>query len=124
MYKDAPVPEPADIFPPRPGKPDYLNKTQAWARGEDGRIVAAVGGGEGGEDGKAGNIAGAGKPKKNGKVFDDWVRQVNECVPCVDEGVGQFIAALRRRGENTLIVYSADQGFAMGEHGCRMKVAP
>ena len=126
MYKDAPVPEPADIFPPRPGKPDYLNKTQAWVRGEDGRIVAAAGGGEGGEDGKAGKVATAGKAKKNGKVFDDWVRQVNECVPCEDEGLVQLIAALRETGqlENTLIVYSADQGFAMGEHGCRMKVAP
>jgi arylsulfatase A-like enzyme len=126
MYKDAPVPEPADIFGPRPGKPDYLNKTQAWARGDDGRIVAAIGGGEGSEDGKAGKAADAGKPKKGGKVFDDWVRQVNECMPVVDEGVGQMIAALRETGQldNTLIVYSADQGFAMGEHGCRMKVAP
>src|SRR5258708_3953542 len=47
-------------------------------------------------------------------------------MPVVDDGVGQLIAALRETGqvENTLVVYSADQGFAMGEHGCRMKVAP
>ena len=126
LYKDMPVPEPADIFPPRPGKPDYLNKTQAWERASDGRIVAA-GGGEklGGDsgDGDEGSKAGKGKGRK---VFDDWVRQVNECMPVVDQGVGQLIAALRETGqlENTLVVYSADQGFAMGEHGCRMKVAP
>ena len=32
-YKDAKVPEPADILGPRPGKPDYLDKTQALAKG-------------------------------------------------------------------------------------------
>jgi arylsulfatase A-like enzyme len=26
--------------------------------------------------------------------------------------------------ENTLVIYTADQGFAMGEHGMRMKIAP
>jgi len=125
-YKDATVPEPADILPPRPGKPDYLNLTQAWARAQDGHIVSAAGGGEGSEDGKAGSVQGAGKPGKKKKGFEDWVRQVNECMPVVDDGVGQLIAALRETGqlENTLVVYSADQGFAMGEHGCRMKVAP
>jgi arylsulfatase A-like enzyme len=34
--------------------------------------------------------------------------------------------ALRESGqvENTLVVFTADQGFAMGEHGCRSKLAP
>ena len=114
-YKDAAVPEPADILPPRPGKPAYLDKTQAWRRAADGRLLP----GESGE--KVGDEAG-----KGGKDFAAWVRQVNECVPAVDEGVGQIIAALRESGqlENTLVVYSADQGFAMGEHGCRSKIAP
>jgi arylsulfatase A-like enzyme len=54
------------------------------------------------------------------------VRQVNECVPAVDEGVGQLVEALRQTGQldDTLIVYTADQGFAMGEHGMRIKLAP
>ena len=51
---------------------------------------------------------------------------MNECVPPVDEGVAQLIAALRETGqlENTLVIYTADQGFAMGEHGFRTKLAP
>jgi arylsulfatase A-like enzyme len=112
-YKDAEVPVPADIFPPREGKPDYLNKTQAWAKGEDGHPIAKKGGEAFGETKKA-------------KRFDDWVRQVNECVPAIDEGVGQLIAALKESGQydNTLIIYTADQGFSMGEHGFRTKLAP
>jgi arylsulfatase A-like enzyme len=36
------------------------------------------------------------------------------------------IKALKESGQldNTLVVYSADQGFSMGEHGCRSKIAP
>lgn len=111
-YQDAEVPVPADIFPPREGKPGYLNQMQAWAKGPDGHPVA----------GKGGEGAGGKKAKR----FDDWVRQVNECVPAIDEGVGLLVAALKETGQydNTLIVYTADQGFAMGEHGFRSKLAP
>jgi arylsulfatase A-like enzyme len=115
VYKDAEVPIPTDIFPPREGKPGYLNKTQAWAKGPNGTIVA----------GKGGETVGDEVGKKKG-TFENWVRQVNECVPSVDEGVGAMIEALKQSGqyENTLIVYTADQGFAMGEHGMRIKLAP
>lgn len=115
LYKDAKVPEPADIVGPRLGKPNYLNNTQAWRKTKDGRIIA------GKSDAKIGDEAG-----DKGAGFIEWVHQVNECVPAIDEGVGELIAALKESGqlENTLVVYTADQGFAMGEHGLRMKIAP
>jgi arylsulfatase A-like enzyme len=113
MYKGSPVEVPADIFPPREGKPAYLDKMQAWARGEDGYPVTGKGGEKFGES-------------KKGKRYDEWVHQMNECVPAVDEGVGQLIAALKESGQydNTLIIYTADQGFSMGHHGFRTKLAP
>ena len=44
----------------------------------------------------------------------------------LDEGVGQIVAALAETGQldNTLIVYTADQGFATGERGFAWKVGP
>jgi arylsulfatase A-like enzyme len=115
QYKDAKVPVPEDIFGPRPGKPDYLANNQAWLKSHNGRIVA----GSNGE--KVGDEAGT-----KATEYADWVRQVNECVPAIDEGVGALIQALKDSGqlENTIVIYSADQGFAMGEHGMRMKIAP
>jgi len=115
MYANQPVPTPADIFPPREGKPAYLEKTQAWVKDKAGRIVAR------GNNEAVGDEVG----KKKG-TFEAWVRQVNECMPAVDEGVGRLVDALRETGQldDTLIIYTADQGFAMGEHGMRIKLAP
>ncbi|MCL4207773.1 MAG: sulfatase-like hydrolase/transferase [Pirellulaceae bacterium] len=95
---------PAGMFGPRPGKPRYLNKTQAWERTTDGQAVL----------------------KGSKKTHTAWLQQVNECMMAVDEGVGEVIKALRESGQlgSTLVVYSSDQGFANGEHGLKQKVAP
>lgn len=110
------VTAPADIFGPRPGKPAYLEQTQAWMRGPNGEPALAN------KNRGATNFDG-GTP---GKSLDAWVQQVNECMMAVDEGVGRVLAALEASGqlENTLVVYSADQGYGLGEHGFNQKVAP
>jgi arylsulfatase A-like enzyme len=115
LYKDVKVPEPVDLLGPWPGKPGYLADTLAWRKDKDGTIRA----GSNGE--KVGDEAGG-----KGTTYADWVRQVNECVPALDEGIGALVTALKESGqlENTLIIYTADQGFAMGEHGMRSKLAP
>lgn len=100
----APVEPPRDIFGPRPGKPAYLEETQAWTRGPSGEAV-----------------------DRRGRVTHaDWVRQANECLQSVDEGVGEIIRALGESGqlEQTLVIYTSDQGYANGEHGMKQKVAP
>ncbi len=95
---------PESMFGPRQGKPGYLEKIQAWTKSEDGEPVMIRG----------------------GKTHNAWLRQVNECMRSVDEGVGQVMQALKESGqlENTLVIYTSDQGFANGEHGLRQKVAP
>lgn len=112
-YQDAAVETPTDILPPRPEKPAYLDRAQAWYQDSNGVIRA----------GKAPRPAGK---ANRGQTHADWVRQVNECALALDEGIGRVMEALKSSGqlENTLVVYSADQGFAMGEHGFRAKLAP
>ena len=114
-YAQAEVPTPKDLFPPRPGKPDYLLKTQAWIKDADGTAVV----------GKSGEKFGDESDKRR-QTYAEFVRQMNECVPAIDEGVGRLIATLRETGQldDTLIIYTADQGFGMGEHGFRTKVGP
>ena len=107
---------PADIFGPRPDKPAYLEKTQAWTADKDGKPLK----------GKAKKTKNNFDNEETGLTYDRWVQQVNECNRAVDEGVGKVMQALKDSGQldNTLVIYTADQGFALGEHGCSIKVAP
>ncbi|MFO0177334.1 MAG: sulfatase/phosphatase domain-containing protein, partial [Planctomyces sp.] len=107
---------PTDIVGPWPDKPAWLQDTAAWTRDDGGGLVMA--------SKKGGDVVfDANRP---GKSFDAWIQQVHECNAAVDEGVGRVLQALRDSGqlENTLVIYSADQGFALGEHGLTQKVAP
>lgn len=115
-YKGNKAEVPADIFGPRPDKPKYLDQTQAWVRGKDGTPIK----------GKAAKRANNFDHDVAGLSYDKWVQQVNECALALDEGVGRVIAALKDSGQldNTLVIYTADQGFALGEHGFSIKVAP
>ncbi|MBP88148.1 MAG: sulfatase [Planctomycetaceae bacterium] len=103
-YEGIDVPTPADIFPPRPGKPDWAQRIEFWKRGPNGEPV--YGG-------------------RNGKTLHAWVRQYHQAVKALDEGIGRVLKTLDETGQrdNTLIVFTSDQGFAWGQHGFRHKMA-
>lgn len=110
------APLPADIFGPWPNKPAYLESTSAWLQGDDGKAYRK----------KKAVAASNFNTNTAGQSYDAWVQQSNECAMAIDEGVGRLIKTLETTGqlENTLIVYVADQGFGLGEHGFNQKVAP
>ncbi|MEW6304930.1 MAG: sulfatase-like hydrolase/transferase [Verrucomicrobiota bacterium] len=112
-YPGAKVPTPPDIYPPRAGKPPWMQKIETWVQGESGAPILKA-------DAKKG------KTKAAEKTLSDWVRQYNQTARALDEGVGKVLAALEASGQlkNTLVVYTADQGFAWGYHGFRHKLAP
>ncbi len=96
LYDDAPPTDvPADIFGPRLTKPEHLKNYSKWKKDAQG----------------------------NPKGLDKAVKKYNRAVAALDEGVGKVVEALRKSGqlENTLIVYTSDQGFAWGQHGSREK---
>lgn len=113
-HKNDPVTVPEDILGPRPGKPDYLKATQAWKRADDGSLVPQ----------KSGETFGDNAAR--GRPYESHIHQLNDCVESLDEGVAAVMQALKESGqlENTLVVFTADQGFATGEHGLRTKLAP
>lgn len=51
--------------------------------------------------------------------FQRYLRDYLKCVKSLDDNIGRLYAYLEAEGllENTLIVYTSDQGFYMGEHG-------
>ncbi|QBG46361.1 DUF4976 domain-containing protein [Verrucomicrobia bacterium S94] len=51
--------------------------------------------------------------------YQTYMKDYMRCTWAVDESVGRILQALKEQGlsENTIIFYSSDQGFYMGEHG-------
>ena len=51
--------------------------------------------------------------------FQRYIRDYMRCIHAIDEQVGRLLDYLEKNGlmDNTLIVYTSDQGFYMGEHG-------
>ncbi|MEM7791897.1 MAG: sulfatase-like hydrolase/transferase [Verrucomicrobiota bacterium] len=92
---------PEDIFGPRKEKPRHLYDYSAW---------------------KLEN----GVPARKGVSLDEYVKEYNEAVIALDEGIGRLIEVLKETGqlEDTIIVFASDQGYAWGEHGLRGKINP
>lgn len=115
-YEGVPVPAPADVYPPRPGKPAYVQTMEFWKRGPNGEPVER----------KVREQSPVGMKDFPGRPLADWVRQYHQGVLAIDEGVGKLMQALKQSGQDrdTMVVFTSDQGFAWGQHGMKSKVAP
>lgn len=106
-YEGIEIPTPADIYPPRVGKPEYSGQYGTWKEDKEGNARSYQNG-------------------EFGRPLYDTIRQYHQAARSLDEGVGRLIETLKTTGqlENTLVVYTADQGFAWGQHGFSHKLAP
>jgi arylsulfatase A-like enzyme len=101
-YAGVDIDTPKDIFPPRAGKPDWAQKIDMWQKDAEGRPVAAK------------------------RSLQEWVRQYHQGVNAIDEGVKRLMETLAETGQldNTLVIFTSDQGLAFGQHGFRgVKIA-
>ncbi len=104
-YLDTPqVPTPEDIYPPRPTKAAHMRVYGVWREADSGQPVGI----------------------QDGRTLTAWVQQYNRAVRALDEGVGRVIDAIEVMGQldNTLVVFTSDQGYAWGQHGFQHKFAP
>ena len=116
-YPEVEISTPKDIYPPRAGKPSYMQKINQW---EDINGIPEMKGGA------FGGRTVEGSKGIHGNTLSDWIRQYHEGVLAIDESVGRLVESLKETGqyENTLIVFTTDQGFAWGQHGFATKLAP
>ena len=51
--------------------------------------------------------------------YQTYAKDYLRCIKSVDDGVGRVLDYLEKRGldKNTVVIYSSDQGFFVGEHG-------
>jgi len=113
-YKGTEVPIPKDVYPPRPGKPSYIQTMQHWEP-KDGIAVEK----------KVRELGPVGMRDLPGRPLREWIQQYHEGVLAIDESVGRLLQTLKDSGqdEDTMIVFTSDQGFGWGQHGFKSKVA-
>ncbi len=103
-YGEAPEMEyPKDIYAPRPDKPDNMIHLETNKKDPE-----------------------TGRPFYRNRPLDSWVKQYNEAVRAIDEGIGRIMQALEATGQldNTVVIFTSDNGYAWGHHGYNAKLAP
>jgi arylsulfatase A-like enzyme len=119
------VPEPATLFDDyanraSPARNQKMSIDRDMTMAGDLKISAQ----QAAEPGYAARNADLARRKPEGRDLVSWkyqqyVKDYLRCVKAVDDSVGRIVEALQREGlaENTVVIYSSDQGFYMGEHG-------
>ena len=103
-----------DVLEPPTFDDDYANRSVAAreARMRIGRDLTLT-------DTKIAPPAGlAGRPLKQWK-YQRYIKDYLRCVQAVDDGVGRLLDYLddQRLAEDTVVIYTSDQGFFLGDHG-------
>ncbi|SMO73475.1 sulfatase family protein [Fodinibius sediminis] len=65
------------------------------------------------------SLEGLAKKEARSKVYQKFVKDFLRSGAAIDENIGRLLDYLDRAGmaENTIVIYTADQGYFMGEHG-------
>lgn len=105
-----PDPRDADLFkddritPPRTYAQEHFERMPAFIRNSEGRTRAMKG-------------------HPTPESYQEFVKQYLRCIAGVDRSVGRILGMLQelKMANDTAIVYSADNGFFLGEHGLSHK---
>lgn len=108
LLEDVTVPEPPNLLDTYEGKGEYtrilkMNLEDMNHRDLKGKPVPP----------------GMTRDEKRHWIYQHYIKDYLRCVAAVDENVGRLLKYLDDHGlaENTIVVYTGDQGFFLGEHG-------
>ncbi|MGC4193229.1 MAG: sulfatase [Thermomicrobiales bacterium] len=108
LYDDIDIPIPPTF------DDDYSNRSEA-ARNAKMRIDRDLTF----EDVKADVPAGLSAAERKHWLYQRYIKDYLRCVASIDDNVGRVLDYLDRQGlaDNTVVVYTSDQGFFLGDHG-------
>jgi arylsulfatase A-like enzyme len=108
LLKDVDIPEPANLLDTYEGKGQYTRQLRMSMEDMD-RI-----------DLKGETIPeNMTRDEKRHWVYQRYIKDYLRCIAGIDENVGRILKYLDDNGlaDNTIVVYTGDQGFFLGEHG-------
>lgn len=108
MYEDVQIPQPPTLFD------DYTSRASTAKRANM-RIMGDLRL----SDVKSTPPTGLSKAELTNWYYQHFIKEYLRCVASVDDNVGRLMDYLEKEGllENTIVVYTSDQGFFLGDHG-------
>ncbi len=108
MYEDIDIPEPATFYD------DYANRASAAAA-----ATMRVGRDLDSEDFKQEPPPNLSPQRFKQWAYQRYIKDYLRCVASIDDNVGRVLDYLAEAGleENTIVIYTSDQGFFLGDHG-------
>jgi len=105
LYQDIDIPEPGNLFD------DYHNRGNAVKR-----VTQKIGMRHTLFQEKTGHLRGRERKKQQYQIY---IKKYLRCVASIDENLGRVLNYLDETGlkDNTIVIYTSDQGFFLGEHG-------
>jgi arylsulfatase A-like enzyme len=106
MYEDGDIPEPPTLFDDHSG---HAKAVGASLQGIGVGVHTIY-------EEKTGHLKGIARKKAQ---YQEYIKSYLRCVASVDDNVGRVLDYLDDNGltENTIVIYTSDQGFFLGEHG-------
>jgi len=106
LFKDIEIPEPDTLFD------DYSNRSNGIKRDK----FFKIGMGDLVFPKQTGHLKGRARKKAQYQIF---IKRFLRCAASVDDNLGRILDYLDESGlaENTLVIYTSDQGYFLGEHG-------
>lgn len=107
LLKDVHIPEPANLLDTYEGKARYTQLLTLCMEHLNARDL------------KTEIPAGMTRDEHRRWAYQLYIKDYLRCIAGIDENVGRLLAFLDEAGlaENTVVIYTADQGFFLGEHG-------
>jgi arylsulfatase A-like enzyme len=108
FLEDVEIPEPENLFDDYDGRSDALKSTLQYIGSEWGNHTNF--------EEETAHLKGVEKRKMQYQLY---IKKYLRCVKGVDDNMGRILNYLDESGlaENTLVIYTGDQGFYLGEHG-------
>ncbi len=108
FLEDVDIPEPSNLFDDYEGRSDMLKKQLQYIGSEWGNHTNF--------EEETEHLKGKAKKKMQYQLY---MKKYLRCVKGVDDNVGRILDYLDKAGlaENTIVMYTGDQGFFLGEHG-------
>jgi len=117
LFEDIEIPEPSNLFDDYRNRAEAIRQTTQKLTMERAIYLHPADGGQ--FDGVRNAIGGLEPDERKHRTYQYFIKAYLRCAASIDENVGRVLDWLDANGlaEDTMVVYTSDQGCFLGEHG-------